>query len=94
MSARKSDRTMMVKAMELEKELWFMDCSSQSCKIASNIKPISFLQSLKQLDLSNNSMNGTFPFDFPPLDGLNFLNISPNNFTVKVSLATYLKFGK
>jgi len=73
-------------------ELKHLDISS--CKISGNIKPISFLPSLKHLDLSNNSLNGTFPFDFPPLSGLNFLNISLNNFTGEVSPATSLKFGK
>ncbi|KAE7998881.1 hypothetical protein FH972_003379 [Carpinus fangiana] len=58
-------------------ELEQLDISS--CKISGNVKrlkPISFLLSLKRLDLSNNSMNGTFPFDFPLPSGLNFLNIA------------------
>ncbi|KAE8100153.1 hypothetical protein FH972_018078 [Carpinus fangiana] len=56
-----------------------------SCKISGNVKrlkPISFLLSLKRLDLSNNSMNGTFPSDFPLPSGLNFLNIAWMAFVV------------
>jgi hypothetical protein len=76
-------------------ELEQLDISS--CKISGNVKrlkPISFLPSLKRLDLSNNNMSGTFPSDFPLLSGLNFLNISLNNFTGLVDPATYRKFGK
>ncbi|KAL5839334.1 hypothetical protein ACOSQ3_012040 [Xanthoceras sorbifolium] len=65
-----------------------------SCKISGNIKPISSLHSLKYLDVSNNSMNGTFPSDFPPLGGLNFLNVSMNKFTGFVGHEKYQKFGK
>ncbi|KAF5474540.1 hypothetical protein F2P56_006431, partial [Juglans regia] len=65
-----------------------------SCKISGNVKPISVLRSLKYLDVSNNSMNGTFPFDFPPLGMLNFLNISLNNFTLVVDPDKYRRFEK
>ncbi|KAJ6402203.1 hypothetical protein OIU84_014318 [Salix udensis] len=37
-------------------------------------------------------MNGKFPSDFPPLDGLEFLNVSLNNFSGLVG--KYSKFGK
>ncbi|KAJ6707185.1 LEUCINE-RICH REPEAT-CONTAINING PROTEIN [Salix viminalis] len=63
-----------------------------SCSISGNIKVISGLQSLKYLDVSNNTMNGKFPSDFPPLDGLEFLNVSLNNFSGLVG--KYSKFGK
>ncbi|KAB1223209.1 hypothetical protein CJ030_MR2G006910 [Morella rubra] len=65
-----------------------------SCEISGNVKPISVLRSLKYFDVSNNFMNGTFPFDFPPLSGLKFLNISQNNFTGIVGPDKYHKFGK
>lgn len=65
-----------------------------SCKIAGSIKPISSLHSLKYLDVSNNSMNGTFPSDFPVLAGLKFLNVSLNKFTGFVDHEMYQKFGK
>ncbi|XP_077252229.1 leucine-rich repeat protein kinase family protein [Tasmannia lanceolata] len=51
------------------------------CNISGNSKPISKLFSLKYLDISENSMNGSYPSDFPPLRNLKFLNISFNNFT-------------
>ncbi|KAG5247076.1 hypothetical protein OIU76_029308 [Salix suchowensis] len=63
-----------------------------SCSISGNIKVIAGLQSLKYLDVSNNTMNGKFPSDFPPLDGLEFLNVSLNNFSGLVG--KYNKFGK
>ncbi|KDP21111.1 hypothetical protein JCGZ_21582 [Jatropha curcas] len=65
-----------------------------SCKISGSIRAISGLRSLKYLDVSNNTLNGTFPSDFPPLDGLKFLNISVNNFTGIVHPDKYNKFGK
>jgi hypothetical protein len=67
--------------------------SISSCNISSSSKPISNLKSLKYLDISNNRMNGDFPSDFPPLDGLKFLNISFNNFTGVISPAQLQKFG-
>ncbi|KAB5534126.1 hypothetical protein DKX38_017212 [Salix brachista] len=65
-----------------------------SCKISGNIRVISGLRSLKYLDVSNNTMNGKFPSDFPPLDGLVFLNVSLNNFSGLVGSDKYKKFGK
>ncbi|KAJ6893680.1 hypothetical protein NC652_027669 [Populus alba x Populus x berolinensis] len=65
-----------------------------SCNISGNIRVISGLRSLKYLDVSNNTMSGKFPSDFPPLDGLMFLNVSLNNFSGLVSLDKYSKFGK
>ncbi|KAL9392357.1 hypothetical protein Peur_016277 [Populus x canadensis] len=65
-----------------------------SCGISGNITVISGLQSLKYLDVSNNTMNGKFPSDFPPLDGLEFLNVSLNNFSGLVGYDKYNKFGK
>lgn len=52
-----------------------------SCNIWGDLKPISTLRRLKFLDVSDNHINGTFPDDFPSLDGLIFLNVSLNNFT-------------
>ncbi|XP_010999752.1 PREDICTED: probable LRR receptor-like serine/threonine-protein kinase At2g24230 [Populus euphratica] len=65
-----------------------------SCSISGNITVISGLQSLKYLDVSNNTMNGKFPSDFPPLDGLEFLNVSLNNFSGLVGYDEYNNFGK
>lgn len=66
-----------------------------SCKISANISAISSLNSLKYLDVSNNTLTGTFPSDFPSLNNLKFLNVSLNNFTGLASTKTYLeKFGK
>lgn len=64
-----------------------------SCNISGNIRAISGLHSLKSLDVSNNTMNGTFPSDFPSLDGLMFLNVSLNNFTGTVHSDKASKFG-
>ncbi|OIW00512.1 hypothetical protein TanjilG_24242 [Lupinus angustifolius] len=52
-----------------------------SCNLKGTIKLVSSLHSLLYLDLSNNTFNGNFPSDFPPLETLNLLNISFNNFT-------------
>ncbi|XP_027338592.1 calmodulin-binding receptor kinase CaMRLK-like [Abrus precatorius] len=65
-----------------------------SCNIKGNVKPISFLPSLAHLDLSNNTLNGSFPSDFPPLNAIKFLNISHNNFKASVTLDKFKKFGK
>ncbi|XP_054789558.1 calmodulin-binding receptor kinase CaMRLK-like [Prosopis cineraria] len=64
------------------------------CNVKANVKPIAVLRSLNYLDLSNNSFNGSFPSDFPPLERLKFFNISHNNFTALVDLKEYKKFGK
>ncbi|KAF7803300.1 calmodulin-binding receptor kinase CaMRLK [Senna tora] len=57
-------------------KLKILDLSS--CNIKANVKSISALHSLHYLDLSNNAFNGSFPSDFPPLETLNFFNISRN----------------
>ncbi|OWM72963.1 calmodulin-binding receptor kinase CaMRLK [Punica granatum] len=63
------------------------------CRISANLRTISGLQRLKYLDVSNNSLTGNFPGDFPPVSGLEFLNISLNNFTGQVGPEKYAKFG-
>ncbi|XP_002522226.2 calmodulin-binding receptor kinase CaMRLK [Ricinus communis] len=73
-------------------KLEFLNISS--CKILGSVKAISGLHLLKYLDVSNNTMNGTFPSDFPPLDGLAFLNVSLNNFTGIVHSDKFNKFGR
>ncbi|KAJ1414139.1 Serine-threonine/tyrosine-protein kinase, catalytic domain [Sesbania bispinosa] len=72
--------------------LTYLDLSS--CNIKGNVKPISSIRSLTHLDLSNNSLNGSFPSDFPPLKSIKFLNISHNNFKSSVTLDRFKKFGK
>ncbi|KAL5732099.1 hypothetical protein ACHQM5_004755 [Ranunculus cassubicifolius] len=62
-----------------------------SCNISGTAKPISKLQSLEYLDLSDNHMNGSLPCDFP---NLKFLNVSLNNFSGKLSEENMNKFGK
>ncbi|KAJ4901491.1 Leucine-rich repeat protein kinase family protein [Raphanus sativus] len=64
------------------------------CKINASVKPISSLKSLVYLDLSENSMTGSFPVDFPNLDHLRFLNLSANRFSGSVGFDKYRKFGK
>jgi len=49
---------------------------------------------IRRLDLSRNMMAGLFPDDFPPLDGIEFLNISHNSFSGTVDAHTVLKFGR
>ncbi|KEH15620.1 receptor-like kinase, putative [Medicago truncatula] len=74
-------------------KLNYLDLSN--CNIIGNIKPISYLTSLSFLNLSNNSLNGSFPSDFPSLNNLKFLNISNNNFKSSTSLNNFIKkFGK
>ncbi|KAG5015426.1 hypothetical protein AAZX31_08G114400 [Glycine max] len=63
-----------------------------SCNLQSNVKPISALHSLHYLDLSNNTFTGNFPYDFPPLTTLKFLNISFNNFTSAISVNKFSRF--
>ncbi|XP_042499959.1 calmodulin-binding receptor kinase CaMRLK [Macadamia integrifolia] len=65
-----------------------------TCNISGNSKLLSNLSSLKYLDVSDNSMNGNFPSDFPPLNSLNQLNVSVNNFTGRVDRDTLKRFGK
>ncbi|GMH05519.1 hypothetical protein Nepgr_007359 [Nepenthes gracilis] len=65
-----------------------------SCNLSGTLKPILGLESLKYLDVSNNKLQGDFPSDFPPLGGVNFLNISVNRFTGQVGSDKYRKFGK
>ncbi|CAH2046267.1 unnamed protein product [Thlaspi arvense] len=64
------------------------------CKINGSVKPISGLNSLDYLDLSENSMSGSFPVDFPKLNHLRFLNLSTNRFSGSVGTDKYRKFGK
>ncbi|CAN8267380.1 unnamed protein product [Cochlearia groenlandica] len=64
------------------------------CKINGSVKPISGLKSLGYLDLSGNSMHGSFPVDFPNLNHLRFLNLSSNRFSGSVGFDKYRKFGK
>ncbi|XP_038895445.1 calmodulin-binding receptor kinase CaMRLK [Benincasa hispida] len=64
------------------------------CNISGNLKPISVLHSLEYLDVSGNSMTGNFPSDFPPLNGLKFLNVSLNKFKGVINSESYKKFGK
>lgn len=73
-------------------KLEWLDISD--CRISGNLRPISGLRKLKHLEVSNNSLSGNFPGDFPPISGLDFLNISLNNFTGRVRPETYAKFGK
>lgn len=73
-------------------KLQHMDISS--CKISGSVKPISALRSLNYLDVSNNSLNGTFPSDFPLVNSLKFLNISLNHFIGSVGFDKFQRFGK
>uniref|UniRef100_A0ACD5Z4V1 Uncharacterized protein n=1 Tax=Avena sativa TaxID=4498 RepID=A0ACD5Z4V1_AVESA len=52
------------------------------------------LTRIRRLDLSRNMMAGVFPDDFPPLDDIDFLNISHNSFSCTVDADTVLKFGR
>lgn len=63
-------------------------------KISSVPVRLRNLTKLKHLDLSQNYMHGHFPQDLPPLTGLNFLNISYNNFSGEVSASILKKFGE
>ncbi|KAK7306520.1 hypothetical protein VNO77_44467 [Canavalia gladiata] len=66
-----------------------------NCNIKGNVKPICSIPSLSYMDLSNNTLNGSFPSDFPPLNNIKFLNISHNNFRASsVALDRFKKFGK
>ncbi|TKY71853.1 LRR receptor serine/threonine-protein kinase [Spatholobus suberectus] len=72
--------------------LHYLDLSN--CNIKGNVKPISSLTSLSYLDLSSNTLNGSFPSDFPPLNTIQFLNISHNSFKASTTLDRFKKFGK
>ncbi|XP_057737914.1 LOW QUALITY PROTEIN: calmodulin-binding receptor kinase CaMRLK-like [Arachis stenosperma] len=76
------------------KKLQHLDLSN--CNIEGPVKQVSSLHSLTYLDLSNNTLNGTFPSDFPPLNTIKFLNISHNNFIKSTELSPnkYKKFGQ
>ncbi|KAG4977767.1 hypothetical protein JHK82_037039 [Glycine max] len=76
----------------LTTNLHHLDLSN--CNIKGNVKPISSLTKLSSLDLSNNTLNGSFPSDFPPLNNIKFLNISHNNFKASTTLDRFIKFGK
>lgn len=52
------------------------------------------LTRVRRLDMSQNSMAGKFPDDLPPLDGVEFLNISDNNFSGVVNSTWVTKFGR
>lgn len=64
------------------------------CNISGNLKPISKIKSLRSLDVSHNHLNGVFPSDFPPLSGLEFLDISFNNFTGHIDRENLHKFNQ
>ncbi|GER24511.1 leucine-rich repeat receptor-like protein kinase [Striga asiatica] len=78
---------------------WFSNLTNletldvSGCDFSGNLKPISGFKSLKYLDVSSNRFAGRFPADFPQLDGLKFLNISFNNFSVSLDSKKLQKFG-
>ncbi|KAL5997832.1 hypothetical protein ACLOJK_008764 [Asimina triloba] len=88
----KNDLRSLPPGLENLTKLKHLDISS--CNISGNAKPISNLRSLKYLDVSRNSMEGSFPSDFPPLDGLQFLNTSLNHFTGLVESEKIKRFGQ
>ncbi|KAK1424820.1 hypothetical protein QVD17_20158 [Tagetes erecta] len=73
------------------KKLQHLDIST--CNISGHSKPISDLNNLNYLDLSNNHLTGTFPNDFPPLSNIKFFNISFNNFTGSFPYDKLQRFG-
>ncbi|KAL9232178.1 hypothetical protein vseg_007317 [Gypsophila vaccaria] len=73
-------------------KLDYLDVSN--CHLSGNLNPIKNLKSLKHLDVSNNHLVGRIPSDFPPLQNLNFLNVSFNKFSGKFPPKYYQKFGK
>nr|DAD37816.1 TPA_asm: hypothetical protein HUJ06_008457 [Nelumbo nucifera] len=77
----------------LEKLAKLVSLDLSSCNISGSAKPITNLRSLQYLDVSNNAMNGNFPYDFPPLLSLKFLNVSVNNLTGQVGSDKLKKFG-
>ncbi|TVT98322.1 hypothetical protein EJB05_56387, partial [Eragrostis curvula] len=52
------------------------------------------LTRVRQLDLSGNEMQGTFPGDLPPLDGVRALNVSYNTLSGVVDSGAVKKFGR
>lgn len=88
----KNDLRSMPLGFERLGKLEHLDLSG--CNIRGRVKPISNLRSLKYLDVSNNAMNGSFPSDFPSLIGLQFLNVSHNNFTGLAGSEKVKRFGK
>ncbi|KAL0925127.1 hypothetical protein M5K25_003437 [Dendrobium thyrsiflorum] len=62
-------------------------------KIGFTPPGLNSLHNIQYLDLSNNSMTGEFPRDFPAIDGLRFLNVSYNNLTGEVDSQALHKFG-
>ncbi|XP_043700685.1 calmodulin-binding receptor kinase CaMRLK [Telopea speciosissima] len=73
------------------RKLEHLDIST--CNISGNSNLLSNLLSLKYLDVSENSMNGSFPSDFPPVDNLKYLNVSVNKFTGRVDPDKLKRFG-
>ncbi|KAL6888183.1 hypothetical protein ACP4OV_009209 [Aristida adscensionis] len=63
-------------------------------KMAAAPEGLSRLRRLRRLDLSGNGMTGRFPGDLPPLDVLDSLNISYNNFSGVVSADAVRRFGR
>lgn len=68
-----------------------LDLSRNKLRVApSDMKS---LPDIEYLDVSENSMAGEFPAEFPKIAGLRFLNVSCNNLTGKVDFDALKKFG-
>ncbi|XP_015689003.2 calmodulin-binding receptor kinase CaMRLK-like [Oryza brachyantha] len=63
-------------------------------RVSAMLEGLRRLTKIKRLDLSRNSMAGRFPDDLPPLDGVEFLDISDNNFSGVVNSTWLTKFGR
>uniref|UniRef100_A0A0D9YLR6 Protein kinase domain-containing protein n=1 Tax=Oryza glumipatula TaxID=40148 RepID=A0A0D9YLR6_9ORYZ len=63
-------------------------------RIAAVPEGLRRLTRVRRLDMSRNSMAGRFPDDLPPLDGVEFLDISDNNFSGVVNSTWVTKFGR
>ncbi|CAN6443721.1 unnamed protein product [Victoria cruziana] len=63
------------------------------CGLTGTLKPISCLSSLTYLDVSHNSLTGSFPADFPPTDRLEFLDVSFNRFSGPLDPHICRRFG-
>lgn len=63
-------------------------------RIAAVPEGLRRLTRVRRLDMSQNSMAGKFPDDLPPLDGVEFLDISDNNFSGVVNSTWVTKFGR